>query len=508
MLTRRPTLVRQDATLSPGDRPEEPAVDLLVTLQQLSVRLERLAVTDEMPWARACELVERINQVAGSTTAALLREYVLGTQHPEDFRKEEIWSTVTDYLARLVGGYQWCLGRYEFDVAPGQSSASVLAPVAASAIRACAAQLKWAYLRYYPVAPMQWRTLAGIYLAAERAGVASEAFPLRGGPESSSTVEREFLKTIVLAASSPGGLLPAQIEVAEHLIEQCASQLGLMQHALEPVHYFIDLTATDGPQRLLPSKELSGAGRVIVLTPAVVILQQLAADVDQGSLTAADLNLDPLCSSELVRATAHHLLRYWDRPPLERRHLRRRDTLRVAVVHDFDEVAAKVVGATTKNPAGGDQEYWPVEDRSAAGLLAVLSRRQGRWIGAGSLIAFRFDDQDAWHAGIIRRVQREDEETRHVGIEKLITEIWGVTLVRRFRREPDEPFKTIVGIFLIDSSAPANSVTLLLPTDTFSPSAPLEMHMGSRVYLLVPQELIESGHDYQIARYKKLDSCE
>ena len=318
-------------------------------------------------------------------------------------------------------------------------------------------------------------------------------------------MQGEFLKTIVLAASCPGGLLPAQIEIAERLIERCAPHLALVEHPLEPVHYFIDLAATDGPQRLLPSKGLPGSGRAIVQTRAVATLQQLAAEVDQGAVTAADLDLDPLCSPELVRATAHHLLRYWDRLPSERRHPRHRGALQVAVVHDFDAVASKVVGATTDNPTGSDEEYWTVEDRSAAGMLAMLSRRQGRGIGAGSLVAFRYPDQGTWQAGVIRRVQREDEETRHVGIEKLPTDLSGVTLVRRFRREPDE-VKTIVGMFLIDSSAPANQVTLLLPSATFAPSVPLEMHTGSRGYLLVPQELIESGRDYQIARYKKLDS--
>ena len=59
-------------------------------------------------------------------------------------------------------------------------------------------------------------------------------------------------------------------------------------------------------------------------------------------------------------------------------------------------------------------------------------------------------------------------------------------------------------MFLVDTSAAVDQVTLLLPTGTFSPSVPLEMRVGSRDDLLIPQELIESGHDYQIARYKQL----
>jgi hypothetical protein len=504
MFSRMQKPVRQGIKSTGGARPETPGADLLPALQQLSVRLERLVVTDEMSWLRACELIERINQAARSNAATLLREYVLGTQQPENPRNEEIWSTVTAYLDQLVQGYRWCLDRRETDAASCTAAASTLAPVAGNAIRACAARLKWAYLRYDPVVPAQWQALTRTYVLAERADVASEAFVVPEVLASSSTAEREFVKALVLAASSPGGLLPTQLQVAECLIEQCAPHLALARQSLEPVRYFIDLAATDGPQRLLASGQLPGAGRIIVLAGAVTTLRQLVADLDEGALTTPDLGLDPRCSLDLVRSTARHLLRYWSAPSLERRHARNRDALRVAVVRDFDEVAAKVVGATPKNLAGSTEEHWTVEDHSDGGLLVLLSRRQGRRIEAGGLLAFRYPNLARWHAGIIRRVQREGEETRRVGIEKLTTEISGVILVPRFRRKTEEPPGSVVGMFMVDTSAAADQVTLLLPMGTFSPSVPLEMRAGSRDDLLIPQELIESGPDYQIARYKLL----
>ena len=87
-----------------GAQPEEPEADLLSMLRQVSVRLQRLAVTDEMSWVRACELVEKIDRTARSDAALLLREYVLGTQRPEDPYNEQIWSAVTGYLDQLVHG--------------------------------------------------------------------------------------------------------------------------------------------------------------------------------------------------------------------------------------------------------------------------------------------------------------------------------------------------------------------------------------------------------------------
>jgi hypothetical protein len=298
-------------------------------------------------------------------------------------------------------------------------------------------------------------------------------------------------------------LLPPQLEVAERLIERCASQLGLARRSLEPVRYFIDLNAADGPQRLLPSRQLSDGGRGIVLSDAAAALQELVADLDEGALTAADLGVDPRWS-DLVRSTARHLLWYWSRPSLERGHARSRDALRVVVVRGFDQVTAKVVGAAHLNPAGIAEEHWVVEDHSTGGLLAQLSRRQGRGIEAGALIAFRYPNLAAWHAAIVRRVQRQDQETRRVGIEKLAAEVSGVILAPRFRRQADERPNSIVGMLLVDAAAGADEMTFLLPATTFSLSLPLEMRVGSRDDLLIPQELIESAHDYQIARYKRL----
>jgi cyclic-di-GMP-binding protein len=497
----------QPPAASTGGAEAEVAADSLSTLQQLSVRLERLAVTDEMSWARACELVERIDQGARSIAVRLMHEYVLGTQRPEDVRNEQVWSTATDYLDKLVHGHRWCLERYESDGGAGSASAATLAIIAARAIRACAERLTWAYLRYDAVAPAQWRVVKRAYFLTERAGVAGEAVVLPGVPSGSSTVEREFLKIVVLAASSPGGLLPGQIEIAVRLIERCAPDLALAQHSIAPASHFIDLTTTGGPRRLLASQELSGADRVIVLSGAAATLQQLAADLDEGTRTAGDLGLDPHSSAELVRGTVRHLLRHWSGSSLQRRHVRSREALRAVVVHDFEAMAAKVVGATSENPSASDEEHWIVEDRSAGGLLALVSRRQGRWIRAGTLIAFRCPDFGEWQAGIIRRVQREGNETRRVGIEQLSTEISGVMLMPRFQSQAGDPGKRTVGVFLVDSTAAADQVTLLLPAGVFSPSAPLEMNAGSRDYLLIPQELIESGHDYQIARYKRLDQA-
>jgi hypothetical protein len=47
-------------------------------------------------------------------------------------------------------------------------------------------------------------------------------------------------------------------------------------------------------------------------------------------------------------------------------------------------------------------------------------------------------------------------------------------------------------------------VKLLSPPGTFSDTLPLEMRAYDRAYVLFPIELIETGADFQIARFKIL----
>jgi hypothetical protein len=474
-------------------------------LQQLSFRLEKLPTADEVSAARARELLERIDQLGRPAVAALLNEYLSCVDAASDVRGQQIWNVVTAYLDRLTRAYRWCLEKFQASASVGRASAPVLAAVAVDAIRACGARQKWGYLRHYQPTPEQWAELMWFYLAAKRAASAQDGLPSQA-TATGSAVEQAFLKVLALAVSSPSGLAPAQIELAERLIATCAGQLALAPAGPTPTSHFIDIGAALGPQRLLGSMTLPSSARNIQLSGAVHKLLQLAEDLDSGLLTPADLGLD-LGRPGLASATLRHLSRHW-RGKSVRRHPRQRKVFRVAVVHGFDEVALKLSGGAALAPSAGWQEDWIVEDRSASGLLAMLPRQQGRAVHAGSLIAFRYPNEPVWHAGIVRRVQREEEETRQLAIERLPIGSADVSIQPGVGRNAAEEEHAIEGMQLLMSSLAEDQISLLLPIGTFSPSAPLQMRTNGKAYLLIPQLLVESGNDYEIACFKLLKRAE
>jgi hypothetical protein len=188
-----------------------------------------------------------------------------------------------------------------------------LAPVAGNAIRACAARLKWAYLRYDPVVPAQWQAVTGIFVLAERAEVTGEAFMVSEVVASSSTAEQEFAKTLVLAASLRRFAAAARDCRAPH--RPVASRLFTQQSTA--VRYFID-RRTDGPRQLSPRP---GTGRGIALSGLRIC--QFVADLNEGPHHSRP---GPALRPELVCA-ALHLLRYWSHPRWAG-HTRSRDAAR------------------------------------------------------------------------------------------------------------------------------------------------------------------------------------
>ena len=84
-------------------------------------------------------------------------------------------------------------------------------------------------------------------------GFAPWLLSLYRGEKRESTAEREFLRPLMLAVSSPDGLLPIQVEIADRVITQCADAFTLSSQPGAGLHYVTDLTATFPPGRISPN---------------------------------------------------------------------------------------------------------------------------------------------------------------------------------------------------------------------------------------------------------------
>jgi hypothetical protein len=147
-------------------------------------------------------------------------------------------------------------------------------------------------------------------------------------------------------------------------------------------------------------------------------------------------------------------------------------------------------------------EIWDVEDISATGFRSVVPAARVDGIKIGSLIGSKPENVQHWGAGIVRRLSRDDKNNLHIGVEVLSTQIVGVSLADRVHTADDE---VQIALYLNRPNDTSGEAWLLMKPDTFSPNRSLNMDLGGKGYLLLPLSLVETGDDYDLARYRRME---
>jgi DNA-binding transcriptional LysR family regulator len=91
-----------------------------------------------------------------------------------------------------------------------------------------------------------------------------------------------------------------------------------------------------------------------------------------------------------------------------------------------------------------------------------------------------------------------------IAVETLARGGAGVTVVPHLASKRNSESEGTVCVLLPGRNGVGDEVRLLLPPNTFSESAPLEMRAYERRYLLIPVALVENGADCQVGKYKIL----
>jgi hypothetical protein len=85
-------------------------------------------------------------------------------------------------------------------------------------------------------------------------------------------------------------------------------------------------------------------------------------------------------------------------------------------------------------------------------------------------------------------------------VEVLSTQIVGISLTDRAASDAAQ-----VGLYLNRPNDTSGEAWLLMRPDTFSQNRSLKMELGGKGYLLLPLALVESGDDYDLARYRRME---
>ena len=482
---------------------ELPANDPYKALEEVSHWLEFTRNADGLKPPRIYEIVDQLETAAKPHHRRLSQEYLTAGNRLQRFHERRIWSTLTELWRQLGATYDYCLAQ----TLPGVSGAGALKPhapaITCRAIRALALELKWDLLRYGPVDPTVWARMGALYAQAEQRGFALQASMVYPGPQGESSVQREYLKALMLYMSATDSLLPRKLELAERIIAQYCDQFVLQKQPASGCHYYADLATAKPPARMVA--RVTGGESVRYFGPGAAFdtVDRVIDTTTQTGALPSNLNLGGSYEPSLVVEVLRHLARYWSASPPARAQERRKSFARISVVHNFEDVVAIISGESNDLAFDANIETWTVENESDTGYGALIPEAKSDWLRVGTLLGIKPEEGSCWGVGIVRRMSNDGNQQRYVGIQTLAKGGARVKLFPVGGKAVSEGGQDAV---LLPSSAAdsggSGELSLLMRMGSFSPRQSFQMRAYERDYVLVPKQLLEGGQDFDMAKFR------
>ena len=194
------------------------AQDSLGRLEEASFWLETHRHGIAHDALRAFEMVDCLDNRAQPERLAVMREYLNWNESGQTDRQHRIWRAVFRYACELALSYEMCFALLRPSSKQTHQLTSLEPIIAARTLRALSLQVRYALLRYMPVEATVWGRMGSLYAFSERRLCATIRRKVYPGMHEDSTVRREYLRGLLLAASGMDDLEPNAQIVADRII--------------------------------------------------------------------------------------------------------------------------------------------------------------------------------------------------------------------------------------------------------------------------------------------------
>jgi hypothetical protein len=340
-----------------------------------------------------------------------------------------------------------------------------------------------------------------VYAFAEQRNLAQSVVTVYPGIPGESTPEQEFLKAVMLSASSPDCLLPLEMELCERLIAHFCAAFTLRLDLQPDIAYWIDLAVSQAPLRLARPPQPAPTLRFFSAGKALQDLESLTRTVKATGTVPSQVSLGGNYPAETALDVLNHLALYWSPKPPERRHQRHQVKSRLNVTHGYDGVLAVLGGSGSGDGSG--IETWIVENVSAGGFGAGIPEIKGEWLKIGCLLGLQPEGGDNWVLGVVRRLQRDVPQKGAVGIQTIARSARLVQL-----RPADGGGGTHsegqAGMLLGDGGEAPGEARVLLRAGVFVPGQNMEYRKGDLNCLLMPQGVVAGDDEYEVVKFREM----
>jgi hypothetical protein len=484
---------------------ELPPGDAAKALEEITYWVETINQTGGFRLDRRFENLDLLDGAAKIPVRKLSQDY-LSMPRQLKFQENRLWNTVFGFWKQLGDGYLMCLEQHDGGAAGATAIRKSLPVIVVRSLRMLNLQLKWILLRYGPVEGRVWTEFARLYRLAEQKGFADISVGIYPGAHGTTTAKREFLRAMMLSASSSDGLPPTRQEIAERSVAQFSDAFRLATGPAGCTHCF-DLAIPAPPVRLFKGVQPTPTVRFFGAGDGLGALNRLIGQIVASGEVPKDVNLGGAYDKELVLGTLRHLAQYWAEAPPARGSERQQSAGRMTVVPGLPEILQALDPALNDTlDFSQDQpaESWLVENVSDGGYGAIIPAVKSDWIKVGALIGVQSDMSRYWGIGLIRRITRDENNQRRVGIQILSKTAIPVSVARsgttvssfNAGREPQP------AVLLSTAPDAQGEIALVMREGTFSSRDSLEMTVRDKMYLLLPSRMVEGGEDYDWAKFR------
>jgi len=486
-----------------------PTADPLKAMGEVVFWLDSVNRTEAFRLDRRYDLLDQLDQAGKNHLRKLSQDYLQIRQ--QKYQEHRVWTAMFDFWRHVGGGYVQCIEGFQAGAAGAGSIKANVPAIVGRALRAVGQQLKWLLLRYGPLDDRLWSDLGRIYAFAEVKGFAERSVAIYPGAHGESSARKEFLKAAMLAASSTDSLLPNQVDLVERTVAFFSRLYVLDVQPSEVCTHSFDLAMRKPPARVQAKARPEPSVRYFGAGPGADELNRLLGVLLKEGVLPGDVFLGGDYEPQLVIDVWRHLANYWGPKPPARNSERASTNARLTVVRGFNELLQSLEPNHEESLdfSGGtpedESESWVAENVSDGGYGAVVPAVKGDWLKVGALLGVQGESNGHWGVGVIRRISRDGEQNRHVGIQLLARAGIPVKLSPAGTMSSFNATREGDTAVLLSTQPDGNQqVKLLLRVGSFTPHQGLEMRVRGKAYLLMPVRLAEGGEEFDVGRFKVL----
>lgn len=497
---------------------ELPLADVHQAQVEIVRALTSLNENRRMSLKERIRVVMYLDEKARGLQSQLCRDYLAVIDAPHAPEKGYL-ATILSFFEEMATAYQICIRSFAQE--PVKRLWPQIHIITLRGLHYYAMQAKWAHLRYLPVEATVWRNLNRLYLFAEREGFEKET--LQPFPDSGLETHcaAQYLHAQLLHLASPDSLLPAQIELVDHWLDQWARSVTLEQE-FRPHRqlYAVNLGDTK-PARVLRRNMLGEKYRYFGVGLLMVTIDKALEQLRAGALPAR-LGLTEDCRLPQCLDLIELVAARWARKNAERKHERTAKVKVVQVVQGFHDVVAQLKPGAKKarrrpggelidyqvtghtvggSPLAGKTEdlfqphleQWVMENESISGVGATTDLGS-QPLRVGTLVGLKPDSARHYLIGVVRRINKNPSAKTYVGIETLSQTPIPVSLSTL--PNGGQTAHTTDGIYLTELPEAQQPRSLLIARAEFEPGRLLRLEAQGKAYTIRLQNALLEGDDY------------